>query len=154
MKDNKAKKIIGIILICLLVAFGLYVLVSFIVNKDGTMYWINYFIDLLNKPLPIVGVTTLAVLVFVWKLVITSNYGKAKLHEYDVKRLELEKEHKDFVNAANGKISDLLQENQELRNELIKICYLSTNKKINDFGKVLEDYGKENETTNNDTTKE
>ena len=81
MKDNKAKKIIGIILICLLVAFGLYVLVSFIVNKDGTMYWINYFIELLNKPLPIVGVTTLAVLIFVWKLVIASNYGKAKLHD-------------------------------------------------------------------------
>ena len=154
MKNNKAKKVISIILISLLVAFGLYVLVSFIVNKDGTMYWINYFIELLNKPLPIVGVTTLAVLVFVWKVVISTNYGKAKLHEYDLKRLEIEKEHQEFVVDANSKINELLEKNEQLRNELAKVCALSTNKKINEFGKVLENYGKEKETTNNDTTKE
>lgn len=154
MKNNKAKKIIGIILICLLVAFGIYVLVSFIVNKDGTMYWINYFIDLLNKPLPIVGVTTLALLVFVWKVVITSNYGKAKLLEYDLKKKELEQEHEKFVQGANEKISELISENDNLRHELAQVCALSTNKKINEFGKVLENYGKENETTNSDTTKE
>lgn len=144
MKNNKAKKVISIVLICLLIAFGIYVLVSFIINKDGTMYWINYIIDLFNKPLPIVGLTTSAVLLFVWKVVITTNYGKAKLHEYDLKRQELEKEHKEFVNDANSKINELINENQELRNELIKVCALSTNKKINEFGKVLENYGKEN----------
>ena len=153
MKNNW-KKVLKIVLICLLVAFAIYVLVSFIVNKDGTMYWINYVIDLINKPLPIVGVTTLAVLIFVWKVVITSNYGKAKLKEYDLKREQLEQEHKEFVNGANEKIKELVNENQELRNELVKVCALSTNKKINEFGKVLENYGKENETTNSDTTKE
>ena len=153
MKTNW-KKVLKIVFICLLVAFAIYVLVSFIVNKDGTMYWINYVIDLLNKPLPIVGVTTLALLVFVWKVVITSNYGKAKLKEYDLKREQLEQEHKEFVNGANEKIKELVNENQELRNELVKVCALSTNKKINEFGKVLENYGKENETTNSDTTKE
>lgn len=144
MKNNKSKKVISIVLICLLIAFGIYVLASFIINKDGTMYWINYIIDLFNKPLPIVGLTTSAVLLFVWKVVITTNYGKAKLHEYDLKRQELEKEHQEFVNDANSKINELINENQELRNELIKVCALSTNKKINEFGKVLENYGKEN----------
>ena len=118
MKNNKVKKIIGIILICLLVAFGIYVLVSFIVNKDGTMYWTNYFIDLLNKPLPIVGVTTLALLVFGWKVFVASKYGKAKLLEYELKlkeieqryyekSKELEKEHEKFVQCANDKIGEL-----------------------------------------------
>ena len=153
MKNNKTKKIILIVLISLLVAFGIYVLVSFIVNKDGTMYWINYFIDLLNKPLPIVGVTTLALLLFVWKVIITSNYGKAKLLEYDAKRKEIEKEHEKFVLDANSKINELLNKNEQLRNELAQVCALSTNKKINEFGKVLENYGKE-ETTNSYTTKE
>ena len=164
MKNNKAKKIIGIILICLLVAFGIYVLVSFIVNKDGTMYWINYFIDLLNKPLPIIGVTTLALLLFGWKVFVSSKYGKAKLLEYELKlkeieqrysdkSKELEKEHEKFVLDSNSKINELLSKNEQLRNELAKVCALSTNKKINEFGKVLENYGKE-ETTNSDTTKE
>ena len=154
MKDNKTKKIIGIILICLLVAFGIYVLVSFIVNKDGTMYWINYFVDLLNKPLPIIGVTTLAVLLFIWKVIISSNYGKAKLLEYEKERQELKREHKEFVDDADSKINELLAKNEQLRNELAKVCALSTNKKINEFGKALENYGKENETTDGDTTKE
>ena len=154
MKNNKAKKVLGIILISLLVAFCIYVLVSFIVNKDGTMYWVNYFVDLLNKPLPIIGVTTLALLVFGWKVFVASKYGNAKLLEYDAKRKAIEEEHAKFVNDANSKINELLDKNKELREQLAQVCALSTNKKINEFGKVLENYGKENETTNSDTTKE
>ena len=46
------KKAFKYILFGLLTAFGIFVLVSFIVNKDVTMYWINYVVDLLNRPLP------------------------------------------------------------------------------------------------------
>lgn len=148
------KKASKFIILGLLIALGLYVLISFIFNKDGTMYWINYFIELLNKPLPIVGITIGALLLFIWKIIITTNYGKAKLHEYDLKKEELEKEHNEFVLNANSKLNEILELNEQIRGELAQACALSTNKKINEFGKVLENYGKDKETTNSDTTEE
>ena len=141
-----SKKVLLGISIGLLVTFALYVLISFIVNKDGTMYWINQVIDWLNKPLPIIGVTTLALLIFVWKVVVATNYGKAKLLTYDKKVKELENAKEEFELAANEKIKELEQDNDKLRAQLIHVCELSTNKKIKDFGKELEEYGEE--TTN------
>ena len=141
-----SKKVLLGIGIGLLVTFALYVLISFIVNKDGTMYWINQVIDWLNKPLPIIGVTTLALLIFVWKVVVATNYGKAKLLTYDKKVKELENAKEEFELAANEKIKELEQDNDKLRAQLIHVCELSTNKKIKDFGKELEEYGEE--TTN------
>lgn len=138
-----SKKILLGIVIGLLVTFALYVLISFIVNKDGTMYWINQVIDWLNKPLPIIGVTTLALLIFVWKVVITTNYGKSKLLAYDKKVKDIEKAKEDFELAANEKVKELEQDNDKLRAQLIHVCELSTNKKIKDFGKELEKYGEE-----------
>lgn len=140
------KKVLLIVLFSLLALFGGYVLVSFIVNKDGTIYWIEKVIEWLNKPLPIIGVTTLAVLVFVWKLVISANYGKTKLISYDNKVKEIEKAKQDFELAANEKIKDLENENKELKGFICHICELSTNKKIKDYGKELLGYGEE--TTN------
>ena len=138
-----SKKVLLGIGIGLLVAFALYVLISFIANKDGTMYWINQVIDWLNKPLPIIGVTTLALLIFVWKVVITTNYGKAKLLAYDKKVKELEHAKEDFELAANEKIKYLENENNELKGFICHICELSTNKKIKDYGKELLGYGEE-----------
>jgi len=141
-----SKKVLLGIGIGLLVAFALYVLISFIVNKDGTMYWINQVIDWLNKPLPIIGVTTLALLIFVWKVVITTNYGKSKLLAYDNKVKELEHAKEEFELAANEKIKDLENENKELKGFICHVCELSTNQKIKHYGKELEKYGEE--TTN------
>ena len=140
------KKVLLAILISLAVAFGIYVLVSFIVNKDGTMYWINKVIEWVNQPLPIVGVTTLAVLVFVWKLIVTTQYGKAKLAAYDNKVAKLEQEYENYKTDAENEKQELKEQNEKLRAQLIHVCELSTNKKIKDFGKELEKYGKE--TTN------
>lgn len=140
------KKVLLIVLFSLLALFGGYVLVSFIINKDGTMYWIEKVIEWLNKPLPIIGVTTLAILVFVWKLIVSANYGKAKIISYDNKVKEIEKAKQDFELAANEKIKDLENENKELKGFICHVCELSTNKKIKDYGKELLGYGEE--TTN------
>lgn len=146
---SSTKKVLKIVLISLLVALALYVLVSFIVNKDGTMYWINYFVELLNKPLPIVGITTTAVLVFVWRLVISTNYGKAKLQEYDKKKEELEQSYEKFIENANSKMNELEKENVVLKGFIVKVCELSPNQKIKNYGKELLGYGKK--TTNIET---
>ena len=146
------KKALKIIAISLLVAFGIYVLVSFIINKDGTMYWINYVVDLLNKPLPIVGVTTFAVLVFAWKLVFSTNYGKKALNGV---QSEYQKKY-DELKAEKDKLEQEREENkeqiEEMKNYIIQLCALIPNKKVNDLGDKFAkglDYGKE--TTNSET---
>ena len=140
------KKVLLAILISLAVAFGIYVLVSFIVNKDGTMYWINKVIEWINQPLPIVGVTTLAVLVFVWKLIVTTQYGKSKLAAYDNKVKEIEKQYEEYKTAAEKEKEELKKQNDELKGFICHICELSTNQKIKNYGKELLSHGEE--TTN------
>lgn len=151
---EKFKKIISIILISLLFAFGIYVLVSFIINKDGTMYWINYVVDLLNKPLPIVGVTTTAVLIFAWQIFVKTNYGKKALgnikDEYQ-KRYDQLKAEKD---ALEQERKENKEEIEEMKNCIIKLCALIPNKKVNDLGDKFAkglDYGETKETTNSET---
>ena len=148
---KKALKIIGI---SLLVAFGIFVLVSFIVNKDGTMYWINYVVDLLNKPLPIVGVTTTAVLFFVWQIIVKTNYGKGAINElkneYQVRYDELKTE-KDKLEQER---EENKEEIEKMRECIIYLCDLIPNKKVNDLGDKFAkglDYGETKETTNSET---
>lgn len=132
------KKIPLIILISLLVLFGGYVLISFIVNKDGTMYWINQVIDWFNKPLPIVGVTALALLVFAWKVVVFIRETQP-----NKELLELREQHKEHEHKLEEKNNELEKQNQELLHFLYDICELSTNQKIKNYGKEHLGYGKE-----------
>ena len=134
---KKFFKIFNWVLFGLLVSLGIYTLISFIVNKDGTMYWINYIIDLLNKPLPIIGITTFAILVFVWKLIIATNYGKAQLAKYEKKQQELQESYNQFIEECQKRIDLLEKEIGFSKEKLYELCALSTNKKIKDFGKEL-----------------
>ena len=143
MKKEKVAKVFNIIILCLVIAIGVACVVLYLVNPDLCKKLIKYTIEVLNKPLPIVGVTTAAVLLFVWKLVITTNYGKAKLVAYETKIKEIEKAKEDFVENANSELAKLKEENDKLRYQLSQVCGLSTNKKIKDFGKDLLEYGKE-----------
>ena len=143
------KKAFKYILLGLLAAFGIYVLVSFIVNKDGTMYWINYVVDLLNRPLPIVGITSAAVLVFIWRLVVATNYGKKVISGLRQELDNIKAEHEQYKTDSEKEKQELKENNAELKGLLVDVCSLSTNKKINDFGKALDNYGKE--TTDTET---
>ena len=151
---KKFLKILSIVLICLAIALGIYILVSFIINKDGTMYWINYFVDLLNKPLPIVGVTTAAVLIFVWRLFVSTKFGQNTINE--IKREYQEKY--DKLKAEKDALEQERKENKEeikeMKECIITLCALIPNKKVNDLGdkfaKGLE-YGNREETIDIET---
>lgn len=153
---NKLNKVLTLVIVLLLVAAGVSLLVLYIVNKELALSIIETVKDFVNRPLPIVGLTTGAVLLFVWRLVVSTNYGKGKLAEYDEERKKLREEHDAFVKDANAKIEELENNNKKLANDnaelkglLVEVCSLSTNKKINDFGKALDNYGKE--TTDTET---
>lgn len=132
------KKVLYIILVSLLVLLGGYVLVSFIVNKDGTMYWINQIIDWFNKPLPIVGVTALALLVFVWKVVVF-----IRKTQPNKEILEIRKENHEHKIKIENENYELKKQNQEFLHFLYEICELSTNQKIKNYGKEHLGYGEE-----------
>lgn len=140
------KKVLLAICISLAVCLGIAITVFYIVKPDLAKEWFETIVDYVNKPLPIVGVTTLAVLVFVWKLIVTTQYGKAKLDAYDNKVARLEQEYEKYKTTAENEKQELKEQNEKLRAQLIHVCELSTNKKIKDFGKELEKYGEE--TTN------
>ena len=151
MKNNKLKKVLIIILVSLLALLGIFILVSFIVNKDGTLYWINYFVDLLNKPLPIVGVTTLAVLIFVWRLIVSTNYGQKVISGLRQELNSIKAEHEQYKIDSENEKAELKQENAILREQVSKGFSLSTNKKIQEYGKELLEYGKGKETIDIET---
>lgn len=149
---SKVLKVIEIIFWCLLATLIVAFIVFYIVDPEDALYTVTYWVELLNKPLPIVGVTTLAVLIFLWKVIITTNYGKSKLAQYEKAKQDILNEKEKFVESANSQIALLEQQNKELKDKLAYVCSLSTNKKIKDYGKELDTYGKE--TKDIDTTKE
>ena len=87
---KKALKIIGIILLSLLfiAAIVLYAIFPTQTQDVLTNIW-----AILNTPLPIVGVTTIAILFFVWQVIVRTNYGKQAIanikEEYRAKQDEL-----------------------------------------------------------------
>lgn len=148
---KKALKIIGIILLSLLfiAAIVLYAIFPTQTKDVLTNIW-----AILNTPLPIVGVTTVAVLVFVWQIVIRTNYGKKALaninEEYQAKYDKLKAE-KD---ALEQERKENKEEIKEMKNCIIYLCSLIPNQKVNDLGDKFAkglDYGETKETTNSET---
>lgn len=135
---SKFKKVLFIILICLLVAFGLYVLIEFIINKDGTMYWINKVIEWVNQPLPIVGVSGVALFVFVWKVI---KYIRDTKPSEELQAMR--DEHNQYKKEKEEEIDFYKNENAKLKGYIIDICELSPNQKIKNYGKELLGHGKE-----------
>lgn len=149
---KKFNKVLSIVLTILLAALGIYVFISFIVNKDGTLYWINYIVDLLNRPLPIIGITTFAVLVFIWRVVVALKVGNKTIEnikaEYRRKQEELETDKEELEKEKE----ENKQEIEEMRKCIVYLCALIPNKKVNELGEKFEkglEYGKE--TTNAET---
>lgn len=139
---KKFWNVFKIILITLLTCLGVAIVVFYIVDKEQTKETLSYVWGLLNQPLPIIGATTLAVLFFIWRIIITTKYGKKALEELKNEKEQLKQDHKTFIDDANNELSNCYAKIDELRHELANVCNLSTNQKIKAFGKELE-YGKE-----------
>ena len=137
-------KTLKIILFCLLAALVVGCFIFAIVDPVLFKKCLDYLIEIINKPLPIIGITTGTLLLFIWRLIVSTNYGKKKIKSYDEKLHE--------IKTANAEIEKLKSENVKLRGRLVEICSLSANKKIKNYGKGLENYGEER--INNSTEEE
>lgn len=137
------KKVIKYALFGLLALCGIALVVLYIIFPTDTKNTISYFWDLLNKPLPIIGITTVALLTFVWQFFSHSSYGKKRIQQVMEEKDKLQEEYKKFIEEADSKINELARQNELLREQLSHVCELSLNKKIKDYGKELLEYGKE-----------
>ena len=146
---KKALKIIGIVLLSLLLVAAI---VLYAVFPTQTKDVLTNIWAILNTPLPIVGVTTVAVLVFIWQIVIRTNYGKKTIanikEEYQAKYEELKAE-KDALEQEREENKEQIKDMKEC---IVELCALIPNKKVNDLGDKFAkglDYGKK--TTNSET---
>lgn len=106
--------------------------------------WIAKAWEWCNQPLPIVGISLVAILVFLWRVFVSTGYGKKTIK----KLTSLSEETKANSEKA---LSDAKAENEELKKELAemqeqlalatdvlsKVCASSRNKAVKEAGESL-----------------
>lgn len=132
---NKKRIIIGIILTLLVIA-GVVLYALFPEQFTKTM---NNIYDILNRPLPIVGLTSLGVLAFLWRVLITAKYGKAAVNEVKREYAAKNEAYEEKISEQNKIILAQNEKIDRLENNEIKICKAMTNKKVKAIGKEIED---------------
>lgn len=138
---NKKLKIALYIIVGVL---ALTSIVCYIFWTEQTTYIFECIIDFINRPLPIVGVSSVIVLGFVYKIFVSTKYGKNALKElnddkdkffaaaeqYKADLKEQEELTKALVNAHQQEI-DLLKD------YLIQVCENSTNVKLKELAETI-----------------
>lgn len=135
---KKVKAIAWILFVCLAIA----VMVFYAIKPSETKAVINDIWGFLNKPLPIVGMTTLAVLFFTWKVIVQTKYGKKAIEKFKERCEELERliaqehlkaqEERDILKIENK----LFQKN--LIDTCTEICDVIPNIKVKRIGEKLK----------------
>ena len=143
---KKKLKIIGFVaLACAIITC----IVFYIVKPSDTKAFMNSVWDFLNKPLPIVGFTTLMVLVFVWKVVIASKYGKKALEKIEKtyqNKIELLNDEKEKIKQLENNCKNRIS---ELEETLYNVCITIPNVKVNALGEKIKELEYGEQETNN-----
>ena len=139
-----------IVYLAIAASLGIGYYVWYLLDTDGAVRFMKYIVEFINRPLPIVGVTVAAVLVFVFKVIVSINYGKKRIGEYEANMNQMKEDYEAFKQFIEEEKNKLAKLNDETRNQLATACQLSTNKKIKDFGKELN----HEETINSETKAE
>lgn len=147
--NKKISKVLYIILFSFIGVLLITGCVLWFIDAQLLKRIVEYAKDLLNQPLPIVGITTATCLIFLWRVIVSTNYGKKVINALKNALNEIKNEHEKYKLDSEKEKQDLANENKLLRQQLADICALSTNKKIKNYGKGLLTYGEE--TTNNET---
>lgn len=135
-------------------------MLCYIFLKEQTKEFTQNIIDLFNKPLPIIGVSTSIVLFFIYKCFVSTKYGKKRINEFkeenDNLRNEID-EYKQIVglslNTCENSINELKTDIQETKEYVIEGFELNKNIKIKEIAKKMRGVEDE-ETINSDTEKE
>ena len=138
---KKALKIIGVIL---LISLAIASTVFYCISPEQAKDFASNVWKMLNTPLPIIGITTIAILYFAWRVFVVVKYGKKTIQEYkkeceNVKRevaqekLQIKLEREQF---EKEKAQDR-QERNNLKKDVAEMCMLFPNVKVKAFGEKI-----------------
>ena len=146
-------KTLKIILWSLLGVFITTLVICYLTIPETTKHTVDIVIEYINKPLPIIGVSTLAVGLIIYKIISITGIGKKSLKELEneIKAFETSidekrEEAKEYYEKASKSyqeqkaiLSEYSKGIKELYQELINICQTIPNAKIKAYAKVVED---------------
>ena len=154
---KKCKKVLLTIAIIIVIVLAITLTVFYIIDKNGTQAVLDNIWNGLNRPLPIIGLSTLVIAVTIFKIVVGIRFGKNKIAQieqtYQEKVNELMKMNNDLIDFKNG-IIDRVKKGEEC---IVETCKVIPNVKVNAIGQKFEkglDYGTQEETTNNNPKEE
>ena len=117
--------------------------------------WIKQAWEWCNQPLPIVGISLIAILVFVWRVFVSTGYGKRTIKKITAIATEAKDNSSKALEEAKAENERLRAELDELtaqielsRGVLEKVCEASRNKSVKDLADMLKD-NTEGEDTDN-----
>lgn len=140
---RKTKKVLSIIGLCLLIACGIAYIILYAIFpvKTQTITW-DIFDYICNKPLPVVGVTTIVLAIFIYKLVIyIVRHKGTKISDLKGEIAQLKKELDESKEYAKKIEEDSKIEINKTNDFIKKLCYSIPNKKIKELGESK--YGKQ-----------
>ena len=154
------KKALKIIIPTLLTILGIFYVVAYILWKDQTTYITECIINFINKPLPIIGVSTGVVLFFIYKCFVSTKYGKKRINEFKEENDNLRHEIAEYkqivdlaLNNCENSVNELKNDIQETKEYIIEGFELNKNIKVKEIAQKMR--GVENEETiDSDTEKE
>lgn len=139
------KKALKIICLSLIGVALVVAIIGYIFWKEQTIQVFDLVVDYINRPLPIVGVSSIIVAAFLYKCFVSTKYGKKALNELlnekDKAFEELEQK-KELLNKKEEEIKALVNAHQSeidyIKNYLVEFCKLSNNVKVKELGEKLE----------------
>ena len=154
---KKANKVLLIIFCVLIAVAAVTVGIFYGLYPVQTKEYILMTWNWLNKPLPVVGVSTLMILFFAWKVFANSSFGKKQINELKTELENVNRATKNERLSLETQIAYLEREIEQLRQDVetekrvsAEAYAVSPNKKIRAIG--VKYYGERKETINNETT--
>lgn len=153
------KKFLKIFFISLILSLIVFVFVCSLVIPAQTKETLNYIIDFLNKPLPIIGISVLTLGGIVIVIISKLGFGSKQIKElkkeyYEFKdKVEKEKEYAEecykksleIEESVKAMLQEFYNQNDIIIEELIKVCQTIPNAKIKAIGEEIKDRQKEME---------
>lgn len=139
------KKALKIICLSLVGVALLVAIIGYIFWKEQTIQTFDLIVDYINRPLPIVGVSSVIVAAFLYKCFVSTKYGKkalAELKDEKDKAFDQLEEKKVLLEQKEEEIKALVNAHQNeidyVKNYLVEFCNMSNNIKVKELGEKLE----------------
>lgn len=159
---KKFMKVAKIILVVLTIIVGILLIVGYIWFKDNTIAILNSIKDFVNQPLPIIGVSSVVLCVFLYKVFIATKYGKKAISDIVSEKnktiSDIQAKESD-LKEIEYKVDNKLQEQDtnintsisEIKAYLVELCGYSRNIKAKELATRIEQGESENGKENQDS---